>query len=85
MEYELPKEQWRYLKARLTGELKNMLEFSAERDEVVVFLRPKYSHDDLVTAYGDIVEQSLDSDDEATNETFHLEDIWDIYFAQTNK
>ena len=46
---------------------------------VLVKLAAFYSYDDLAENYGGVIQDSLDREFEATEDTYHLEYIWDNY------
>ncbi|EPC75503.1 hypothetical protein [Lacticaseibacillus paracasei] len=84
--YQLPEKEWNFLKPRLFEELRSALVVhSADTGKVMIDLSPGTTSDDFIALYGYLIDDAIDSNDEATPESRHIEKIWDIYFAQTNK
>ncbi|RXT55654.1 hypothetical protein, partial [Lacticaseibacillus chiayiensis] len=77
----IPNEEWLYLEPRLDDEIKTMIHVAHLNSGVVVTLLPPYTHTDLMSAYGGIVQDTLDSEFEATDDTYHVEKNWDFYFS----
>lgn len=76
---ELPKKEWSFLFKKADKDLKNTLVAIPKDNVVLVKLAATHSYDDLADNYGGIVQDSLDSEFEATEDTYHLEYIWDNY------
>lgn len=76
---ELSKEDWNYLMTKADSDLKKVLLADVKKEKVELRIAPPYSYDDVIFYYTGIIQDSLDSDDEATDDTYHLEYIWDNF------
>lgn len=82
MTFTVSMNDWRYLKGKLDDVLEKMLIVSTEGDEVVISLQSGYDFDDLVNAYGGIIQDSMIDEEFASDDTTRLEEIWDNHFVQ---
>ncbi len=57
---------------------------SIESDQVTISLCSKDDFDDLVNAYGGIIQDSMVDEEFASDDTIRLERIWDKHFVRRN-
>ena len=84
MKFTISINDWLYLKGKLDNVLEKMLTASIESDRVTMSLCSKYDFDDLVNAYGGIIQDSMVDEEFATDDTIRLERIWDNHFVCRN-